>query len=229
MTLTTEQIKELNRPFTPDEHEFLRGFVYVRERAICDRLEQIDPSWTFELKSLQVRDADCVAVGSLTVGGVYREGVGMAKISDKGAGEPEKSAATDALKRAARLFGVGRYLLDAPDERAFPAWLARLRGTNTPADQRIQLPAGPVVNGWTREQHNTLALEAKRNDVTPEQLLKILDVAKVSDFVPGFGVAREWLQAYLNARPATPAPLPDDLFAGDADPEPKPAKERSIR
>lgn len=125
MPLTPEDVKALNAIFAPEQHEFNRGFVYITERAVCDRLEAVDPSWNFDLKSIQVRDSDVVVVGTLTIKGVTREGVGMQKIMEK-AGEAEKGAATDALKRAARLFGVGRYLLDAPEERQFGAWLARL-------------------------------------------------------------------------------------------------------
>jgi hypothetical protein len=50
------------------------------------------------------------------------------------ANQAAKSAATDALKRAARLFGVGRYLLDLPnsvkDEKSLGTWLRQQQPTN---------------------------------------------------------------------------------------------------
>ena len=126
MALTPEQLRILQRPFELDDHEFLeaRGqkLAYLKEDAVTARLEQADPSFTFEIIRLR-READqTICEARLTVCGVWRDGVGM-----QGAGEADKGAATDALKRAARLFGVGRYLLNAPkNEREFKTWLANL-------------------------------------------------------------------------------------------------------
>lgn len=139
MALTRDDINLLAKPFRRAEHEFTRGYVYITEGAITARLDEVDPNWTFEIQQLSVRDKQGVCAARLTVQGVTRENVGMQVIeyqkdSDKEAGEAEKGAATDALKRCARLFGIGRYLLDDPpkvvmdgfrvkDDSAFNAWL----------------------------------------------------------------------------------------------------------
>jgi hypothetical protein len=199
VALSTEDCKALNALFPLVDHEFTRGFVYIQERAICDRLDAVDPSWCFDLKSVQVRDNDVIVVGTLTLRQTVREGVGMAKIVEKGA-EAEKSAATDALKRAARLFGVGRYLLSAPEEKQFAGWLAKLTRGDAPIEPPRQAEA-PAPNGWTRDQASSLGLEAKRLNVSTDELLALLNVAKLSEYAPGFSAARDNLQKYAKARP----------------------------
>lgn len=126
-TLTKDDVTTLTRHFLPGEHEFVRGFTYITEQAITTRLDEVDPAWTLTILDTHQRNEQIVVTARLTIKGVSRDGVGMQKIERKEttdektgeikpfeSGEPEKGAATDALKRAARLFGIGRYLLDTP-------------------------------------------------------------------------------------------------------------------
>jgi hypothetical protein len=79
--------------------------LYLQHTDVQDRLEQVDPAWTSEVTS-EERAGDTVYVRTrLTLKGVSRENVGEG-------GDP-KAAYSDALKRAAMLFGVGRYLYDS--------------------------------------------------------------------------------------------------------------------
>lgn len=153
MALTVDHLHILKAPFLPEQHEFLRGMVYIRERAITDRIEDVDPAWTLDIQHLYTRDNSAVCEAKLTICGTSRDGVGMANIKDTkrdgteyDAADPEKSAATDALKRAARLFGVGRYLLDVPENVKDMDSLARwLNGTPSrspaPSKPTTQQPA----------------------------------------------------------------------------------------
>lgn len=130
--LTAEDVQALRTPFEAREHSFDGGYLHVKEFYICDRLEKIDPAWSFVIESVSHRmivgtkeQLQVTAIGHLTLKGVTRSGVGMGlALQTKGrtdkttgevytdeANEAEKAAATDALIRAARLFGVGRYLL----------------------------------------------------------------------------------------------------------------------
>lgn len=131
-----ELIDALNAPFAVGEHEFHRGYVYLSEEAISRRLDTVAAGWTWELFQPDVRVTDAGVYiaqrGRLTIAGVFRDGVGMAapvlnKNKDSEVNEPEKSAATDAFKRAARMFGIGRYLLSTPewvkDHEALKKWL----------------------------------------------------------------------------------------------------------
>lgn len=150
MTLTTEDLKKLQKPFARADHTFTRGFVYLQEEAITARLDSVDLDWSFDVMELSYAGDQAVARAALTVKDVRRVGVGMAAltITDRKTGEvkpagadPAKSAATDALKRCARLFAVGRYLLNAPGEGPeFDKWLA--------AQQRewaASAPEGPAT------------------------------------------------------------------------------------
>jgi len=127
--LSPENLNTLRRAFSFADHEFINGFVYISEAAITERIEEVDPSWSFELRNM-IREGDqCVCYARLTISDVTREGVGMQTVitnkDGKIIGEAEKGAATDALKRCARLFGIGRYLLSAPKEgKPFEQWLA---------------------------------------------------------------------------------------------------------
>lgn len=164
MSLTKETMAILQRPFALKEHEFKppNNFVYVAEEAVTRRLEEVDPAWGLSVLNVYVRDRVAVATISLSLLGVVRQGVGMqtielSKDGTREVNEAEKGAATDALRRAARLFGVGRYLLDAPNDKAqFGTWLGKLSGgaaPNPPAPPPT-LPGGGVAENkpWTQDE-----------------------------------------------------------------------------
>jgi hypothetical protein len=154
--LTQEDIATLTATFPADQHEWnYAGFVYVKEDAITGRIEQVDPTWQFEILHCIVRDQQVTITARMTINDVSRDGVGMANIEVKKetgypANEPEKSAATDALKRCARLFGVGRYLTEAKGvtEKNITKWLTEWNSHNrsepqssplkTPRTKRVQ-------------------------------------------------------------------------------------------
>lgn len=79
--------------------------LYLQHTDVQDRLEEVDPAWRTEvLKEDRMGDLVYVRI-RLTVKNVSRENVGE--------GSDPKSAYSDALKRCAMLFGVGRYLYDS--------------------------------------------------------------------------------------------------------------------
>jgi hypothetical protein len=215
MALTPEDVKKLTAPFALEDHEFNpRGYVYISEEAISARLDEVDPSWEFVVTNM-VRDLTSATVtGRLTVGGVTREGVGTqgieyvkgndqaAKTDAVGspieAGEVRKGAATDAFKRAARLFGIGRYLLGAPKQSDFKTWLAKLAKGDSPA-----APTEPTVNGWTTAQAGSLVTEARNNGITNDELLQMLRVSRISEYEPGFSAARDNLRKFIAAKRQT--------------------------
>lgn len=132
MTLTYEDAMNLRWPFKLDDHRFDHEWPYLTEGPIEIRLDEVDPGWQWVIHKIETREVvgtrnefKITVHGSLTIKGVTRDGIGQAMTRQTkpktahGTGEvytdeansAEKSAATDALKRAARLFGVGRYLL----------------------------------------------------------------------------------------------------------------------
>jgi len=114
--LTHEDLNVLRAPFTKDRlgvkvQSFSKDrtramlVLYLQHTDVQDRLEQVDPSWSTEVLT-EERQGDSVYVRlRMTVKGVSRENVGEG-------GDP-KAAYSDALKRCAMLFGVGRYLYDS--------------------------------------------------------------------------------------------------------------------
>lgn len=143
--LTADDLKVLQRPFTFEQHKFTRGFAYIREKPTADRIEEVDPAWSMSEPVIHYMNNQAIASLTLTIKGVSRGGVGMGALSttnkDTGvineAADPAKSAATDAFRRAARMFGIGRYILDAPKgETDFERWLLETHGIKRQQQQR---------------------------------------------------------------------------------------------
>ncbi len=163
MGLTQEQLDILKLPFTPNDVLFKQTYIYAQEDAIADRIEMVDPSWTFERLSIEARDKYVTATFRLTICGVWRDGVGMELLSSNA--DPDKSAATDALKRAARLFGIGRYFQTLPsgvkDFKSYEEWYKKQFGsvgksTQPPAPVPAQPPpvsAAPQVGNGASPLH----------------------------------------------------------------------------
>lgn len=142
--LTALDLAMLAYPFRRADHEFLEGYVYIQEEAITERLDAVDPNWSIAIDEAIAYGDSIVCLSTLTVKGVNRSNAGGNPVQrdkkDKTTGkyEPQplytqadngvnahKAAATDALKRCARMFGIGRYLLSAPKEGGvFDGWLA---------------------------------------------------------------------------------------------------------
>lgn len=89
--------------------------LYLSHVDVARRLDEVDPAWSFAILEqfpvdLYDRDGNVngkthVVRASMSVCGVVRQNYGE--------GDDLKSAASDALKRCAMLFGVGRALYDA--------------------------------------------------------------------------------------------------------------------
>jgi hypothetical protein len=114
--LTQEDLKVLKAPFAKDNlgvkvQSFSKDrtramlVLYLQHTDVMNKLEEVDPAWTSEVLGEERHGETCYVRTRLTLKGVARENVGEG-------GDP-KSAYSDALKRAAMLFGVGRYLYDS--------------------------------------------------------------------------------------------------------------------
>jgi hypothetical protein len=113
-TFTEKHLERLKAPFENTDVKQLKtnwGVMnYLDEEPIANRIEEVDPAWILGEPIVIEDTASHVSIKvSVTIKGVTRWGVGTEKKNE--GNEPFKSAATDAFKRAARLFGVGRYLL----------------------------------------------------------------------------------------------------------------------
>jgi hypothetical protein len=87
---------------------------YLDARRVQERLDAVcgPLGWSFDWVPVATNDRGDVvcAKGTLTIGGVSKSDVGTASTF-----EPSKGAVSDALKRAAVQWGIGRYLYELPD------------------------------------------------------------------------------------------------------------------
>lgn len=130
-TITTEMFEELRKPFSKDclEWRAIRtteknggmglAYAYITPRAVMDRLDEVfGNDWNLHIQVIS--DTGSRAVVKATIDYkiyIIREGIGESPILAKDGiitNEPWKSAESDAIKRAAVLFGIGRYLYSLP-------------------------------------------------------------------------------------------------------------------
>jgi hypothetical protein len=106
---------------------FGQTFSYVEGSAYVARLnEALEGQWSFEVLEHQLRDNEAIVLARLTVGDIVKTAFGSSTITISRDGEVVsigddlKAAATDALKKAASLLGVGLHLYssDQPREQA---------------------------------------------------------------------------------------------------------------
>lgn len=141
---------KLAEPFDPRNVKFRPGhtvgdrvvaLAYIDARAVMARLDEtvgID-GWTFQYEPIAMQgDVMRLAKGTLTIHGIYKQDIGDASNID-----PSKGCVSDAFKRAAVMWGIGRYLYDHPtglvylgkDKRISPNDIERLRANlPTPGD-----------------------------------------------------------------------------------------------
>jgi hypothetical protein len=117
--LTKEHLKLLAAPFGPEaikikvqtkpnDNGNALCVAYIDARDVADRLDEVaGGDWWDEYHKAEAGGLEC----ALTVMGITRHDVGSIDDSDN---ETEKSAYSDAFKRAAVKFGVGRFLYGLP-------------------------------------------------------------------------------------------------------------------
>ena len=119
--LDRDILDRLAEPFRPDQVRWKPQVIsdtgkalavaYVDPRVVSERLDHVvGGEWAFHWEPLGVQGDRLVVKSSLTVMGVTREDVGEHVLSEREQADPWKSAVSDALKRSAVHFGVGRYL-----------------------------------------------------------------------------------------------------------------------
>lgn len=198
--LTREDLQVLKAPFAVNQHEFdYNKNVYITEKAICDRIEQVDPSWSMSEPTIQWREGIggnvCEVSGTMTINGVTRGGVGQAAIvtnkdQTNEANQAAKSAATDWLKRMARLFGVGRYLLDTPDyvrgHNTLEKWLSQEYGSiPSPSPKNGQNSASTGSQDKTPTNPSDGSENGSNNDIDDGDVIDVelvrVEVAKATN------------------------------------------------
>lgn len=104
------------KPFESKGKKWVRVLTYIDARAVQDRLDTIVgmEHWTFDFTPVTIAGSALMAAkGTLTIHGISKSDIGDASFA-----EPTKGTVSDALKRSAVMFGIGRYLYRLPDEYA---------------------------------------------------------------------------------------------------------------
>ncbi len=118
------EIREtLERAFSPEQIKQRQGnfgqtLDYIEGHAVIERLnEAFECDWSFEITYHHVGEEEVLVMGRLTAQGLVKEQFGSSSVSrrrdDNSAisiGDDLKSAATDALKKAVTLLGIGLHL-----------------------------------------------------------------------------------------------------------------------
>lgn len=117
-------------------------FAYVDARAVMQRLDDVLTPSGWDYTSSVIPGSDVVH-GVLTIGGVVREDYGYPNSDHDD--EPIKAAASDALKRCAVMFGIGRHLYsDNSPSGAGRAVPSPVRPVARPTDD----PYADLPNDW---------------------------------------------------------------------------------
>lgn len=155
--LSSEDLQVLRAPFSKDRlgvkvqslnKDRTRAMLvqYLQHTDVQDRLEEVDPAWSIEVLREDIQAETVYVRCRMIVKNVSRENVGEG-------GDP-KSAYSDALKRCAMLFGVGRYLYDAST-----AWTAY----NESQDRYRQ---------WTVDDYDSAVGKVQERPQSREELAK---------------------------------------------------------
>ena len=169
----------LTRPFPPELIRTRPGqngktFTYIPTFAVIERLNAAcEQGWDFIIAEHMIYTDEVVVVGKLTADGVAKTAFGGSSITKDQSGrivslaDDLKSAASDCLKKAATLLGVGLELYGA-GRAAAPA--------STPQQQRP--PAVESGDLLTGRQLGAIQSAARRHSVSQEELRALVfDVA----------------------------------------------------
>lgn len=135
---------------------------YVEWHTVADRLDEVDPEWTYSLGEPKIIGNIVSITATIHIGGIYRDGIGTGPAGDE---KGIKKAESDALKRAARMFGVARDLYKDDYEDGGGVMPAPTRSNVTPIQSnphpREVAHSGSAVDGRARD--NTDLLTMKQN------------------------------------------------------------------
>jgi len=123
--------RKLSRP-TPGDliqqreaHKGGKMLDYIEVWTAMDALDDVDPSWTSEVKNVYIVGKQLVMVVSITLTDpatgkqVTKQNVGFEEIADLSYGDTSSNAFAMAFKRTVASFGFGRDLYKAPNFKPF--------------------------------------------------------------------------------------------------------------
>ena len=92
------------------------NITYIPWHKVIDILDWFAPGWTMEVRSINGSGSQTIVVIRVTIqaaeGDFHREATGIEDDEVSGYGDTSSNASAQALRRAAAMFGVGKYLYD---------------------------------------------------------------------------------------------------------------------
>lgn len=168
----------LTRPFPPELVRQRQGqggkmLSYVPTFAVVERLNQaFDGAWSFEVVKHELVGDDLLVLGRLVAGSITKEAFGGATVTRNSGGfvvelgDTAKAAASDALKKAASLLGVGLEL----HRGGAPVQANGSPGRASPAP--VGTPS--VGDRLTARQLTAIHAAARRRGIAPVDLAAML-------------------------------------------------------
>lgn len=80
---------------------------YIDTPTAIRRLNRVCGNWSWKINTVDFRNNLCIVTGTLTIPGLgSRDGIGVQMVNEKGGEDLVKGGSSDALKKAATLFGM---------------------------------------------------------------------------------------------------------------------------
>jgi hypothetical protein len=169
----------LRRPFPPElirQREGQDGKIlsYLETHVVIERLNEGCDTWSFELVQHHIYKVEVVVVGKLTADGIVKMAFGGSAITLNRAGkvvslaDDLKAAASDALKKAASMLGVGLELYARRSAASVQPRQDSVNRDQPGAEHR------PPADAATQKQINAISGICKQKDISREHLVSLI-------------------------------------------------------
>ena len=185
--MDNDKMRLLTRPFNDIKSRPGRNgqsISYVEAASIVQRLnDALAGDWSFRVLEREILDGEVIVLGELRAGEVVKQAFGGSEVTKTRDGkvvslaDDLKAAATDALKKAATLLGIGLKLGSDTDAAHIPTGPRLVE----PHDE----PDVPPTNRLTRKQAEFIGKLARGNGMSKHELdeLSKQQFAKSSAFL----------------------------------------------
>ena len=202
-----DKLRVLTRPFTDIKTRPGRSghaMSYIEGHSVVHRLnEALVGDWSFKVLEHQVLENEVVVLGELRTGDLAKQAFGGSEVTRTREGkvislaDDLKSAATDSLKKAATLLGVGLHLYRPEEAPPAPPSKPKLVVSEPSPDEEPDVPA---TNRLTRKQAEFIAKLGRTQGLAKGELEEMardrfgrqcayLTVKQASDFIKSLSSA----------------------------------------
>ena len=176
---------------------------FLDARFVAERLDEAaEGQWEFHWDVAESNVESVAVRGTLTVCGLTRQDAGeYQRRGENDDMEAMKAAVSDALKRCAVMFGLGRELY-----RMGATWVRWDGQSRRPADgemDRVRAELRKARAHWTNDPEQAAAFTkwvTEKNALTKEDALKALGVSQLAQFKGTKKAAQDAIESYASAK-----------------------------